>query len=631
MKKLFTTAKLTLLHRAISVCVLLLASMGYGCLVHGDPGPSDKFSRQVESLLQRMTLAEKIGQMTQAELGHLKSFDEVKELALGSVLSGGGSDPKAGNELEAWTAVYDNCQRQALASRLGILILYGVDAVHGHSNVLGAVIFPQNIGLGCTRDAELVQEINRITALEMRATGINWNFAPCVTVPRDIRWGRTFEGFGESPELVSELGTAAIRGLQEHDLSNPVRVLACAKHYLGDGGTKAEVRLANWEGFGDEKRLRLDQGNLQCDEETLRSVHLPPYVAAIEAGVGSIMPSYSSWNGVKCSASKRLLTGILKKELGFEGFVISDYKAIDQISDDYKQAIRISANAGMDMFMVPGKYRKFISLLQELVEEGAVPQARIDDAVGRILRVKAAMGLLDPQRQHLADRNLHDRFGGSDHRTVARAAVRKSIVLLKNNEHLLPLPKTGNRIHVAGRAADDLGIQCGGWTIDWQGAVGEVTSGGTTILDGIREVIGKGSEVRYSADGLGAEQADVAIVVVGELPYAEGKGDSDHLGLSDEDRTTVEKVQSTGVPTVLIVLSGRPIVLGDLSKTTDSIIAAWLPGTEGAGVADVLFGNYPPTGKLSVTWPRSLDQEPTNIGDASYDPEFAFGFGLTYD
>lgn len=629
--RFFCTDDPLAIRRTTSWSAFLAIVIAVGNISGAETLRFSEFDELINPLLARMTLREKIGQMTQAELGHLKNFEEVKELSLGAVLSGGGSDPRDGNELGHWTEVYENCQRQALATRLGIPILYGVDAVHGHNNVLGAVIFPHNIGLGCTRDPELVEEINRITALEMRATGINWNFAPCVTVPRDIRWGRTFEGFGETPKLAAQMGAAAVRGLQGDNLSSPLRVLACAKHYLGDGGTKAEDRFANWKGFGAEKRLRLDQGDLRCDEETLRQIHLPPYVAAIEAGVGSIMPSYSSWNGVKCSANKRLLTEILKEELGFEGFLISDYKAIDQISDDYREAIRISANAGMDMFMVPGKYRKFISSLTELVEEGAVSQERIDDAARRILRVKAAMGLLDAERQHLANRALQENFGSAAHRAVAREAVRKALVLLKNEGNLLQLPKSGIRLLVAGRAADDLGIQCGGWTIEWQGAVGEVTSGGTTILEGIRELAGETAYVGYSMDGSNASQADVAVVVVGELPYAEGNGDSDQLGLSEQDRLILERVQATGIPTVLLVLSGRPLILGDALKSTDAIVAAWLPGTEGAGVADVLFGDYSPTGRLGVTWPRSLDQEPINAGDASYQPAFEFGFGLTYE
>lgn len=587
----------------------------------------EQYDVQVNRLIARMTLAEKIGQMTQAEFSALEP-GEIKRLALGSVLCGGNSDPQEGNAVGPWTEMYDSSQRQALETRLAIPLLFGVDAVHGHSNVLGAVIFPHNIALGCTRDAELVERVNRITAEEIRATGINWNFAPCVTVPRDIRWGRTYEGFSESPELVSQLGAAAVRGLQGSDLASPGSVLACAKHFVGDGGTQAEMRASN--SFGDDVQLRLDQGDVVCDLGTLRRVHLPPYIPAIEAGVGSIMPSYSSWNGVKCSGHKQLLTDVLKIELGFQGFLISDYNAIDQITDDYKECIRVSCLAGMDMFMVPTRYREFTEKLTELVEEGAVPEERIDDAVRRILRVKAAMGLLDEGVDPLADRTLQDEFGSPERRAVAREAVRESLVLLKNEDAILPLAKSHPRIVVAGKAADDLGIQCGGWTIDWQGKEGNVTTGGTTLLAGIRQAVKDSAKVAYTADANDIPQADVAIVVVGEKPYAEGIGDTESLQLSADDKQLISRVQASGVPTVLVVLSGRPLVLGDALESSQAVVAAWLPGTEGAGVADVLFGDYAPTGKLSFTWPRTSDQEPINVGDAEYDPEFKYGFGLTY-
>jgi beta-glucosidase len=628
----------------VLVAIVMILGVCRGAIAQPATIDFTAFDEQAEAVLAQMTLAEKIGQMTQAELGALKGFEEIKELALGSVLSGGGSDPKEGNELVPWTDVYDDCQRQALETRLGIPILYGVDAVHGHSNVMGAVIFPHNFALGCTGDADLVEQINRITALEVRATGINWNFAPCVTIPRDIRWGRTFEGFSEDPELVTLLGAAAVRGLQGSDLSDPTRIVACAKHFLGDGGTTGVMRKPDWPGFGDDLRLRLDQGDTQVDLETLRRIHLAPYPAAIAAGVGTIMPSYNSWNGVKCSGNKLLLTDILKDELGFEGFLISDYNAIDQITEDYKEAIRISTLAGMDMFMVPTKYREFIGLLTELVEDGAVPRERIDDAVRRILRVKAAAGLLDSSRSHLADRGLHEQFGSPQHRAVAREAVRKSLVLLKNEkssrrerdesesdeQKVLPLAKNSGRIHVTGRAADDVGIQCGGWTVEWQGQPGDVTTGGTTILAGLREAVGDGAKVTYTVTGAGAAGADVAVVVVGELPYAEGMGDDGLLTLSEEDKATIAAVRRTRVPMVLVVISGRPLDLGEAFEEADAVVAVWHPGTEGGGVADVLLGDYAPTGKLSMTWPKSADQEPINVGDDDYEPAFPFGFGLGY-
>ncbi len=344
-----------------------------------EPKSYSSYNAQVQPLLDKMTLEEKIGQMTQPELGHLMNhLEDIEKYHVGSVLSGGGSDPVDGNSLEAWTDAYDECQKHALKTRLGIPILYGVDAVHGHNNVIGAVMFPHHIGLGCTRDPELVEEVGRITADEVRATGINWTFAPCLTVPRDERWGRTYEGFSEDPQVVATLGEAMVRGLQGDRLRDPLAVLACAKHFVGDGGTSArsgEFRQGTTafgnDGSNSHTSMKLDQGNTQVDEATLRSVHLAPYLPAIEAGVGSIMPSYSRWNGVKCSGDKFLLTDVLKNELGFEGFLISDYNAIDQIDPaDYKRSVEISINAGMDMAMAPNTYKQFYKSLLELVHEG---------------------------------------------------------------------------------------------------------------------------------------------------------------------------------------------------------------------------------------------------------------------
>src|SRR3954463_12479981 len=433
--------------------------------------PLSSFDGKVQELLSQMTLEEKIGQMTQAEQDALHDVSDIEKYFLGSLLSGGGSDPKEGNSLEAWTNMYDRYQSHALKTRLAIPILSGADAVHGHNNVLGATIFPHNVGLGCTRNPQLVELAARVTGEEVRATGIQWTFAPCVTVPRDERWGRTYEGYGEAPELARDLGEAAVRGLQGNDLANPLSVLACAKHYVGDGGT--QMGTAAFEQPVTKKHF-LDQGDTRVSEKELREIHLQGYVSTVKAGVGSIMPSYSSWNGVKVSGQKKLLTDILKNELGFEGFLISDYNAIDQITSDYKSAIAISINAGMDMAMVPTRYREYFTLLKELVNEGRVPMSRIDDAVRRILRVKFAMGLMDKSRSQLADRRLQKSFGSAAHRAVARQCVRESLVLLKNDNKTLPVLKTLSRIHVAGRGADDIGNQCGGWTIDWQGRSGDV-------------------------------------------------------------------------------------------------------------------------------------------------------------
>jgi beta-glucosidase len=590
------------------------------------PKSLSSYDGQVRELLAQMTLEEKIGQMTQAEQDALKDVNDIQKFFLGSLLSGGGSDPKAGNSLEAWTDMCDRYQEHALKTRLAIPILYGADAVHGHNNVLGAVNFPHNIGLGCTRNPKLVENAARVTAEEVRATGVNWTFAPCVTVPRDERWGRTYEGFGEEPELARTLGEAAVRGLQGNDLSDPLRVLACAKHFIGDGGTK--IGTASF--LNPDSKSLLDQGDTQLSEADLRTIHIQGYLSTVKAGVGSIMPSYNSWNGVKVSGIKRLLTDILKQELGFEGFLISDYRAVDQITKDYKEAIGISINAGMDMVMVPTAYERFFNLLRELVKEGKVPIARIDDAVTRILRVKFAMGLMDKKRSPMADRSLHKTFGSAPHRQVARECVRQSLVLLKNENKTLPLKKNVARIHVGGKSADDIGNQCGGWTIAWQGKSGDVTPGGTTILKAIQNTISPATKVTFSKDGTGGAGADVGIVVIGETPYAEGTGDKEDLTLAAEDVAAINNMKQAGIRVVAVLLSGRPLILGDALANCDALVAAWLPGTEGQGVADVLFGDNKPTGKLSFSWPRSMAQIPINVGDKNYDPLFKYGFGLTY-
>jgi len=612
---------------AMLAALLAVGSAPPGAAAVAAPRKLSSYDAQAKALLGTMTLDEKIGQMVQAEQDKIKDDKDVETYSLGSVLSGGDSDPKT-NSLQDWTDLYDRFQSRALKTRLKIPILYGVDAVHGHHNVIGAVVFPHHIGLGATRDAKLVQEIGRVTAEEVRATGIQWAFAPCVAVARDERWGRTYESFAEEPTLVAELGEAEVAGLQGDDLKDPLRVLACAKHYVGDGGTAfGSSTLADWRNPG--RNFLLDQGDTRVSEAELRRLHLPGYVKAVAAGVGTIMPSYSSWNGARLSGHKYLLTDVLKGELGFEGFLISDYNGIDALPGDYRNKIKLSANAGMDMFMVPQKYKELYADLKDLAEKGEVPMSRVDDAVLRILRVKFALGLFDQGRSQLADRKLHARFGSPEHRALARRAVRESLVLLKNERRALPLSKTAKRILVAGKNADDLGNQCGGWMITWQGKSG-IPGPGTTILAGLRSAAGKGTEVAYSKDGSGAAGADAGVVVVGETPYAEMLGDRDDLALAKEDLDAIASVKKAGIPLVVVIVSGRPLILGDGLDTADAVVAAWLPGTEGAGVADVLFGDYKPTGKLSFSWPRSMAQIPINVGDAKYSPQFPFGFGLTY-
>jgi len=589
--------------------------MGVSLNLHAADNSMTSADSQTETLLAQMTLDEKIGQMVQADSGALTDPADVRKYFLGSVLSGGSSDPAAGNSPQSWLDSVTVFQNEASQTRLKIPLIYGIDAVHGHNNIDGAVIFPHHIGMGATRDPQLVERAERVTAAEVAGTGIRWAFAPCIAVVQDEHWGRTYESYGENPALVSELGAAAVRGFQGDSLSSdPVSVLACAKHFIGDGGTKGGA----------------DQGNAVCDEATLRRLYLPPYRAAIKAGVGSIMVSYSSWNGVKMHGNHYLLTDVLKGELGFKGFLVSDWAAIDQISPDYKNDVEQSVNAGLDMIMIPygpGKannYVEFINDLKELVAAGKVPQSRIDDAVRRILRIKFQMGLFAGTA---TDPKLTTAIGSPEHRAVARECVRESLVLLKNEHHALPLSKTLKHLVVVGEAADDLGMQCGGWTIDWQGRKGEVTHGGTTLLAAIRQAVSAGTQITYSADASEVKDADAIIAVVGEEPYAEMKGDRQKLDLSEADTALIAKARAAGVPVITVLYSGRPLILNSALADSDAFVAAWLPGTEGMGLTDVLFGDAKFKGKLPRTWPRSNEHVAT--GDKSEKPLFHYGFGLT--
>jgi len=600
--------------RLTSRCLFYGFFTSFALTLRGVHAADNSTDSQVESLLSQMTLDEKIGQMVQVDSSALATGD-VQKYFLGSVLSGGSSDPAAGNSPQAWLNSVTVFKNEAVQTRLKIPLIYGIDAVHGHNNIEGAVIFPHHIGLGATRDPKLIQQAEHVTAEEVAGTGIRWAFAPCLAVVQDEHWGRTYESYGEDPGLVSELGAAAVRGFQGKQLSaDPISVLACAKHFIGDGGTKGGV----------------DQGNTVCDEDTLRRLYLPPYRAAIKAGVGSIMVSYSSWNGARMHGNKYLLTDVLKGELGFKGFLVSDWAAIDQISGRYQYDVQQSINAGLDMIMIPygpnhrNNFVEFITDLKELVAEAKVPQARIDDAVRRILRIKFQLGLF---HEAATDPKLTEAIGSPEHRAVARQCVRESLVLLKNDKHTLPLSKTIKHLAVVGEAADDLGVQCGGWTIDWQGRKGTVTPGGTTLLAAIRQTVSPGTTVTYSADMSGAVDPDAIIVVVGEQPYAEMKGDRKSLSLSAEDAALIAKAKATGVPVITILYSGRPLILDAALDASDAFVAAWLPGTEGMGMADVLFGDAKFKGKLSRTWPRSNEHIAT--GDTSEEPLFKYGFGLT--
>ncbi|MDL4774927.1 glycoside hydrolase family 3 protein [Actinomadura xylanilytica] len=575
------------------------------------PGPRRPVKDRVEDLLRRMSLDDKLGQMTQPERQNVTAAD-VTRYRLGSLLSGGGSAPEP-NTAKGWADMYDGFQKAALEAPLKIPLIYGVDAVHGHNNVVGATVFPHNIGLGATRDPALVRRIGRATAEEVSGTGVDWDFAPCLCVARNDRWGRTYESYGEVPELPAAMSTV-VTGLQGERLGGPASVLATAKHYMGDGGT-----------IGGK-----DQGDTRLSEAELREIHLPPFKAAVDRGAGSVMISYSSWNGVKLHGDRYLITDVLKQELGFSGFVVSDYNGIDQIDGrpGFTPAeVRTAINAGVDMVMVPAEWRRFIDTLRAEVEAERVPMSRIDDANRRILTKKVELGLFE---RPLTDRRYTATVGGAEHRALAREAVAESQVLLKNAGNVLPLKSRDNKIFVAGKSADDIGIQSGGWTITWQGSAGPITPG-TTIRQGIEQGAGRGTKVTYSKDGSGIDRSyKAAVAVVGELPYAEGMGDRPAgMGLDAADLKTLATLRAAGVPVIVVLVSGRPLDIAAQLPGWDALVASWLPGTEGRGVADVLFGAAEPSGRLPMTWMASADQQPINRGDGKK-PLFPYGYGLTY-
>jgi beta-glucosidase len=603
------------------------------------PGPAlyldsaQPVEARVADLLGRMTLAEKIGQMTQATKDIILPGD-INRYGIGSILSGGGGYP-ADNSISGWNGMVGSYQAEALTTRLAIPLLYGIDAVHGLGHLHGATVFPQNIGLGAANDVELMREIGRATAEEMLAAGVNWNFAPVVAVPQDVRWGRTYEGYGEQTELVAALGAAYIEGLQSVSdkitaaPGQTIGVLATPKHYLGDGGTI----WGSSDTVNMGVRYRLDQGNMQVSEETLRRLFLPPYQAAVEAGAMSVMVSFSSWNGTKMHAQRYLITGVLKGELGFQGLVVSDWAAINQIfPDDYYQSVVTAVNAGIDMAMIPDSFSNFITMVNQAVKNEDIPLERIDDAVTRILRVKFLMGLFD---QPYPDPVFRSTVRSATHLAAAARAVRESLVLLKNDSGALPVKEDASVILVAGVGAANTGLQSGGWTLEWQGiATNDVV--GSTILDGIRMHAGRGTEVLYRSAGMFNDfqgTAPVGIVVVSETPYAEGVGDKADLRLSQDDIDVIERMRPKVERLIVVILSGRPLVITEQYPLADAWVAAWLPGSEGAAVADVLFGDYPFTGKTPFTWPRSNDQLPINVNNSAgrtgcLGPLFPFGFGL---
>lgn len=543
---------------------------------------------RVDDLLSRMTTDEKIGQMALVEQNSILLKSDIARFGLGALLSGGGGGPDE-NTQEGWLTMVNDFQERAKSSRLGIPLLYGVDAVHGHSNVFGATIFPHQIGLGASGDADLVRRIAVITAQEMIATGTNWNFSPTADVVQDIRWGRTYETFGSNTELVEDLTTAYVEGL--HSLS----IVGTAKHYLGSGAME-------W-GTSTNPGYQIDQGVITTDEAVLRSTHLPPFARAIDAGVGSIMVSHASWNDVELTTSHLWLTDVLKGELSFQGFVVSDWYSVFDIPGDKYDALVTAVNAGVDMVMLPYEYRLFATHMRRAVDEGDISLDRLNDAVQRILRIKFETGLFD--NQTVSDADIHT-FGSSEHKEVAREAVRKSLVLLKDApQQILPISKETPRILVAGDAADNLGRQAGGWTIEWQGIDGNWIPG-TTILQGIKDAVSSETNVEYRQAGdfpLETELADVGIVIVGETPYAEGVGDNEHPELSAEDLEVIDRVRAVSKNIIVILVSGRPLDVSPYVNDWDALVAVWLPGSEGGGVADVLFGDYPFTGKLPLEWP----------------------------
>jgi beta-glucosidase len=618
---------------------------------------------KVDEWLSKMSLDQKIGQMIQTERMSITPA-EVKEFHIGSVLSGGGSCP--GNNTPAdWVAMNDAYWAASVeedASHLPIPILYGVDAIHGNNNVLGATIFPHNIGLGCAKEPALVKRIAEVTAREILATGVEWTFAPTLAVARNNHWGRTYESYSEDPEIVKSYAKPFVQGLQG-DLGRD-SVIACVKHWVGDGGTT----------YG------IDQGDTRLSEAELRRIHMAPYPPAIEAGVLTVMASFNSWNGDKLHGHKYLLTDVLKNELGFEGFIISDWDGCDYLDPDFYKTVALGVNAGIDMFMVSEKWRPFGESLRHHVLNGTVHTERIDDAVRRILYVKIKYGLFEKPRPAERFWSNSSKFGSKEHREVAREAVRKSLVLLKNEHNLLPLRKDA-RIIVAGKNANDCGHQCGGFTVAWQGVsdnknvagesvVGAITSGyganaavqkgkiagGTSIWEGISAVA---QHAELNPDGKRAHKSkhDVGIVVIGETPYAEGLGDirdgdnvivemgsqikglmkvlhpyGKSLVLNDlhpEDLKAIKNITDKGIPAVVVLLSGRTLIIEKELEVSDAFVAAWLPGSEGHGVADLLFGDYDFQGKLSFTWQKKAGESFKN-GDTPYEPLFEYGYGLSY-
>ncbi len=583
----------------------------------------------VDSLLATMSLEEKVGQMIQADTSAVKPED-LRQYPLGSILAGGNSPPLGGDDraqAQAWVDTARAFRAVSLEARPGhtpIPVIFGIDAVHGNNNTVGATIFPHNIGLGAARDPGLIRRIGVATAAETAATGIDWAFGPTLTVPQDDRWGRTYEGYAESPDLVRDYASAMVLGLQGEPGKGSMLqhgfVAASAKHFVADGGTTNGV----------------DQGDAGIGEDELIRIHSPGYPAAIAAGTLTVMASFSSWQGVKMHGNRSLLTDVLKQRMGFEGFVVGDWNGHGQVPGCTDVSCPQSIIAGVDMLMAPNTWKGAFENTLAQARSGVIPQARIDDAVRRILRVKVKLGLFEKERPWEGRGNV---LGSSEHRALAREAVRKSLVLLKNNGGVLPV-KGSSRVLVAGSGADDIGQQSGGWTLSWQGTGNRNSDfpNGESIFAGISKALaGGGAEL--SVDGRFTRKPDVAIVVFGEQPYAEGFGDIRTLEYQPGDKqdlALLKQLKSQGIPVVSVFLSGRPLWVNPELNASDAFVAAWLPGTEGGGIADVLIGDaagkprHDFHGRLSFSWPKSAAQTQLNVGHEPYDPLFEYGHGLTY-
>ncbi len=582
--------------------------------------PIDK---RVDDLLQRMTIEEKIGQMAMVDKNSVVKPVDVSRYGLGAVLSGAGAKP-ADNTPAGWLTMVETLKTQATQSRLGIPLLYGIDATHGHANVPGATVFPHDIGLGASADSDLVRQVGAATAEELAATGINWNFAPMLDAPQDIRWGRTYETFSSDPQLNAQLGTAYIEGTQKPvDATSRPLVLATAKHFLGVGSMK-------WLATNN-KNFKIDQGKTPQRDDLLDSEYLVPFAAATKANVGSVMIGLTDYDKGRIIDNKYLITDKLKNELGFTGIVVSDWYGAYEFSGTSKYNANVTTiNAGLDMAMLPYEYKDFVADVRKAVKKGAIPQSRIDDAVRRILYQKFSSGLFDEVSPQVPLTSI----GSMQHRQLARKAVAESAVLLKNNNKVLPLAKDSGHILVAGTGADNIGRQCGAWTVEWQGIDGNWLPGATSILQGIRRAVGASSAIDYDKeanfDNLSGK-ADIGIAVISEKPYAEGWGDNPRPTLEQADLLAIQRLKTMAKKVVIVSVTGRPIFMNDQIAAADAMVAVWLPGSEGDGVADVLFGSQPFTGTLPVAWPATIKQVPISSNGITADgtpPLFTRGFKL---